>query len=61
MNSNLIKNYCKKNNIEIKYHNEYGEYMVIQGERLLYVGSTYQRCLDYIVEAIINDKHTNNR
>ena len=56
MNSNLIKNYCKKNNIEIKYHNEYGEYMVIQGERLLYVGSTYQRCLDYIVEVIINDK-----
>ena len=61
MNSNLIKNYCKKNNIEIKYHNEYGEYMVIQGERLLYVGSTYQRCLDYIAEVIINDKHTNNR
>ena len=61
MNSNLIKNYCKKNNIEIKYHNEYGEYMVIQGERLLYVGSTYQRCLDYIGEVIINDKHTNNR
>ena len=61
MNSNLIKNYCKKNNIEIKYHNEYGEYMVIQGERLLYVGSTYQRCLDYIVEVIINDKYTNNR
>ena len=61
MNSNLIKNYCKKNNIEIKYHNEYGEYMVIQGERLLYVGSPYQRCLDYIVEVIINDKHTNNR
>ena len=61
MNSNLIKNYCKKNNIEIKYHNEYGEYIVIQGERLLYVGSTYQRCLDYIGEVIINDKHTNNR
>ena len=61
MNSNLIKNYCKKNNIEIKYHNEYGEYMVIQGERLLYVGSTYQRCLDYIGEVIINDKYTNNR
>ena len=61
MNSNLIKNYCKKNNIEIKYHNEYGEYMVIQGERLLYVGSTYQRCLDYIGEVILNDKHTNNR
>lgn len=61
MNSNLIKNYCKKNNIEIKYHNEYGEYMVIQSERLLYVGSTYQRCLGYIVEVIINDKHTNNR
>lgn len=61
MNSNLIKNYCKKNNIEIKYHNEYGEYMVIQGERLLYVGSTYQRCLDYIREVILNDKHTNNR
>ena len=61
MNSNLIKNYCKKNNIEIKYHNEYGEYMVIQGERLLYVGSTCQRCLDYIVEVILNDKHTNNR
>ena len=61
MNSNLIKNYCKKNNIEIKYHNEYGEYMVLQGERLLYVGSTYQRCLDYIMEVTINDKHTNNR
>ena len=61
MNSNLIKNYCKKNNIEIKYHNEYGEYMVIHGERLLYVGSTYQRCLDYIREVILNDKHTNNR
>ena len=61
MNSNLIKNYCKKNIIEIKYHNEYGEYMVIQGERLLYVGSTYQRCLGYILEVIINDKHANNR
>lgn len=61
MNSNLIKNYCKKNNIEIKYHNEYGEYMVIQDGILLYVGSTYQRCIDYLVEVIINVKHTNNR
>ena len=61
MNSRFIKKYCENNNIEIKYHNEYGEYMVIQCERLLYVGSTYQRCLDYIVEVIINDKHTNNR
>ena len=61
MNSNFIKKYCKNNNIEIKYHNEYDEYMVIQGERLLYVGSTYQRCLDYIGEVIINDKYTNNR
>lgn len=61
MNSKFIKKYCKKNNIEIEYHNEYDDYMVLQGERILYVGATYQKCLDYITEVIINDKHTNNR
>ena len=61
MNSNFIKKYCKKNNIEIEYHNEYDNYMVLEGKRILYVDSTYEKCIDYITEVIINDKHTDNR
>ena len=61
MNSNFIKKYCDKNNIEILYHIVYDKYIVLQGKSILFVGASYQKCLDYITGVIINVKHTNNR
>lgn len=61
MNSKFIQKYCKANNIEIIYSKSEMVYRVIKDGKLLYISLRYQRCLDYITEVIINDKHTNNR
>ena len=61
MNSKFIKKYCDENGIYILYDSFFKEYRVARDYSILYISESYENCIEYIVEVIINDKHTNNR
>lgn len=61
MNSKFIEKYCKVNNITFNYSPLDLQFKVYKGISLLYSSSSYDDCICYLTEVIINDKHTNNR
>ena len=61
MNEKFIKKYMYDHDMSIIYNVVDDRYKVYQKGKLLCQATSYQYCLDYIIEVIIHDKYSNNR
>lgn len=61
MNSRRINGFCLRNDIRLYYCQSEDNFKVFQGSTILYVSNSYDDCINYITELLVNDKHTTHR